>query len=203
MIRSPLLATATAVSLGLSYAALAYVVLKHKTPRAVPAAFHSSAAPGATPVPATADGPLPYSPRLTMPVLGLDPRTLHSNFDEARGGHRHEAIDILAPRGTPVLAVADGVVKKLFHSIPGGITVYQYDASETLCFYYAHLDGYAPGLAEGQVLKQGDPVGFVGTTGNAPANTPHLHFAVYRLPAGKEWWKGTPIDPYPLLVGST
>ena len=142
-------------------------------------------------------GPRP----LAMPVEGIDPSTIHDTFDEMRGGatRRHEALDILAPRGTRVLATDDGSVKKLFTSVPGGLTVYQYDPDSRFCYYYAHLDAYASGLHEGQILKRGDLIGYVGTTGNAPKDTPHLHFAVIRLDPDRRWWTGTPIDPYPLL----
>ncbi len=135
-----------------------------------------------------------------MPIEGLTPRDLRDSFDEIHGGHRHEAIDILEPRGTPILAVDDGTIRKLFHSVPGGITIYQFDASETLCYYYAHLDRYADGLAEGQRVGRGDRIGYVGTSGNAPPETPHLHFAIYRLGPEKNWWQGVAIDPYPLLI---
>ncbi len=136
-----------------------------------------------------------------MPVAGVDPRALHDNFSETRSGTRlHEALDILAPRGTPVLAADAGAVRKLFTSVPGGLTVYEFDLEEGYCYYYAHLDRYAPGLHEGQLLRRGDLIGFVGTTGNAPKDTPHLHFAVSRLDPDKRWWTGTPVDPYPLLV---
>ena len=136
-----------------------------------------------------------------MPVAGIDPSTIHDSFDEMRGGatRRHDALDILAPRGTNVVATDDGTVKKLFTSVAGGLTVYQYDPDERYCYYYAHLDAYAAGLHEGQILRRGDLVGYVGTTGNAPKETPHLHFAVIRLDPDKRWWTGTPIDPYPLL----
>ena len=140
------------------------------------------------------------SPRLVLPIAGLSRGDLRDSFDEVHSGHRHEAIDILAPRGTPVLAVADGTIRKLFHSVPGGITVYEFDPAETLCFYYAHLDRYADGLGEGQQVRAGDRIGYVGTSGNAPPETPHLHFAISRLGTDKRWWQGTPIDPYPLLV---
>jgi murein DD-endopeptidase MepM/ murein hydrolase activator NlpD len=135
-----------------------------------------------------------------MPIAGLSPADLRESFDEVHSGHRHEAIDILAPRGTPVRAVADGTIRKLFHSVPGGITVYEFDRGETVCYYYAHLDRYAEGLAEGQRVRAGDTIGYVGTSGNAPPGTPHLHFAVSRLGPEKRWWQGTPIDPYPLLL---
>jgi murein DD-endopeptidase MepM/ murein hydrolase activator NlpD len=146
-------------------------------------------------------GTAPPPHELSMPVAGVDPRTLNDNFSETRSGTRqHEALDILAPRGTPVLAAGAGIVRKLFTSVPGGLTVYEFDLEERYCYYYAHLDRYAPALHEGQVLRKGDLVGYVGTTGNAPKGTPHLHFAVSRLDPDKKWWTGTPIDPYPLLV---
>lgn len=135
---------------------------------------------------------------LRLPVEGFELARLRDNFAEQRGARVHEAIDLLAPRGTPVVAVDDGVVKKLFTSAAGGLTVYQYDPGETYAYYYAHLDRYAEGLAEGRFLKKGDRVGYVGTTGNAPPGTPHLHFTIYKLPADKRWWQGTPINPYPL-----
>lgn len=150
-----------------------------------------------------ADSNLPVRP-LIIPVAGAQRSALHDMFNEQRGsGRRHEAIDILAPRGTPVLATDDGTVKKLFTSVPGGLTVYQYDPDQRYCYYYAHLDSYASGLHEGQSLRRGDLVGYVGTTGNAPKDTPHLHFAIFLLDADKRWWKGTPINPYPVLMSST
>jgi murein DD-endopeptidase MepM/ murein hydrolase activator NlpD len=135
---------------------------------------------------------------LGLPVEGLTGSQLRDTFADARSGHRHEALDVLAPRGTPVRAVDDGRVVKLFNSVRGGITVYQFDPTETFCYYYAHLDGYAPGLMEGAHLTRGAVVGFVGTTGNAPPNTPHLHFAVFKLGPEKHWWEGTPINPFPI-----
>jgi peptidoglycan LD-endopeptidase LytH len=144
-----------------------------------------------------AAGPPPL--RLAMPIAGIDPGKINDTFEERRGGHKHEALDILAPRGTPVVAVAEGNVARLFNSKQGGLSVYQFDNSRTWCYYYAHLERYAPGLKEGTLLRKGDVLGFVGTTGNAPANTPHLHFAVFRLGPEKKWWKGTAIDPLPLL----
>jgi len=98
-----------------------------------------------------------------------------------------------------VLAAADGKIVKLFDSKPGGHTVYQFDPSGTYAYYYAHLDAYAPGLKEGQEVHRGDLLGYVGTSGNADPNTPHLHFAVFQLTPEKEWWKGTALNPYPLL----
>ena len=137
---------------------------------------------------------------LTLPVQGIDRSKLHSNFDEMRGGTRkHEALDILAPRNTPVLAVEDGKIARLFLSDAGGITIYQYDPSMTFVYYYAHLERYASGLKEGQPVSKGDVIGYVGTTGNAPRDTPHLHFAIFRMTDDKKWWQGTAIDPYSVL----
>lgn len=138
--------------------------------------------------------------QLIVPVQGVDPSSIVSNYDDDRGSDRkHEALDILAPRGTPVLAVEGGRIVKLFTSARGGLTVYQFDPSEQFCYYYAHLDAYAPGLAEGQTVTQGQTIGFVGTTGNAPKNTPHLHFAINKLGEQKKWWDGTPLDPATVL----
>jgi len=154
----------------------------------------------APPEPAPAETtPSIGAPKLAMPIAGVDPSTLHSNFSEARGGHVHEALDIMTPRGTPVLAVAEGNVVKLFNSKPGGLTVYQFDNTQKWCFYYAHLDRYAEGLKEGMLLRKGEVLGYAGSTGDAAPNAPHLHFAVFELGPEKSWWKGTAIDPLPLL----
>jgi murein DD-endopeptidase MepM/ murein hydrolase activator NlpD len=136
---------------------------------------------------------------LRMPIAGVDPNTLRSNFSEARGGHAHEALDIMSPRGTPVVAVAEGNVVKLFTSKQGGLTVYQFDNSRTWCYYYAHLDHYAPGLTEGMLLRKGEVLGYVGSTGDASADAPHLHFAIFQLGPDKNWWQGTAVDPLPVL----
>lgn len=144
----------------------------------------------------------PPSVQLSMPLADVDPAQLHDEFNDARGaGRGHEAIDIPAPLGTPVLAVDAGVVAKLFTSVRGGLTVYQFDTPGELAYYYAHLDAYAEGLVEGQVLARGDLIGYVGFTGNANPAAPHLHFAVFRLGPEKLWWKGEAINPYPLLGG--
>ena len=134
--------------------------------------------------------------RLALPLTGLDVRQLRDSFGDPRDGGAHEALDIPAPRGTHVVAVEDGVVARLFTSARGGLTVYQYDSGSTYCYYYAHLDSYAPGLREGLRLRRGDLIGFVGTTGNAPPGTPHLHFAIFRLGTPPRWWEGTPVNPY-------
>jgi murein DD-endopeptidase MepM/ murein hydrolase activator NlpD len=150
---------------------------------------------------ASAPGPHTDDPVTVMiPVAGIVTTDLRDTFVEARTGHVHGAIDILAPRGTPVVAAIDGHIRKLFTSRAGGLTIYQSDPDETRMFYYAHLDRYADGLAEGARVTRGTVIGYVGTTGNAPINTPHLHFAIAVLPPTKEWWKGTAIDPYPILV---
>ena len=139
---------------------------------------------------------------LIIPVDGVTVDHLKSGFNESRGGgfRVHHALDILAPRGTPVRAAVSGTIRKLFASGAGGITIYEFDRDEKRCYYYAHLDRYSNFLHEGQVVAQGDVIGYVGTTGNAPANTPHLHFAISILPPTKEWWKGDPINPYPILM---
>ena len=136
---------------------------------------------------------------LEVPVEGVRRDQLTRQFDDARGGRRHEALDILAPHGTPVKAVEGGRIARLFQSKAGGITIYQFDPSQTYCYYYAHLDHYAEGLREGDQIRRGQVIGYVGTTGNAPKNTPHLHFAVFRLNEQKRWWEGTPIDPFDVL----
>ena len=137
---------------------------------------------------------------LLIPVQGIKPEQLTRTFSERRGADRaHEAIDILAPMNTPVLAVEGGTVARLFYSKAGGITIYQFDPASRFCYYYAHLDHYADGLREGQTLKRGQVIGYVGVSGNAPKNTPHLHFAVFRLTEAKRWWEGVPVDPYDVL----
>ena len=137
---------------------------------------------------------------LTLPVQGIKREQLRDTFHEMRGAsRRHEAIDILAPRNTPVFAVEDGEIAKLFVSVAGGITIYQFDPDEEYVYYYAHLDKYAAGLKEGDDIKRGQIIGYVGTTGNAPRDTPHLHFAIFKMTDEKRWWQGTPIDPYSVL----
>ncbi|WP_312510523.1 M23 family metallopeptidase [Massilia sp.] len=139
--------------------------------------------------------------KLLVPVQGIKAAQLSDTFDQARGEQRrHEALDIMAPQGTPVIAAADGKVVKLFQSKPGGLTVYQFDPTEQYAYYYAHLDRYAEGVTEGKELKRGDLVGYVGVTGNSDPNAPHLHFALVQLTPEKQWWKGTPINPYPLMT---
>jgi murein DD-endopeptidase MepM/ murein hydrolase activator NlpD len=179
-----------------------------RTPQAAP----EPAPPRATPSPnadpaAPAPGPASSSEAdelkrrgLAIPVEGVKSEQLVESFSDERSGTRvHEALDILAPRNTPVKAVEDGTIARLFFSKAGGITIYQFDPTEQFCYYYAHLERYADGLQEGDHVTKGQLLGYVGTSGNAPKNTPHLHFAVFRLTAAKHWWEGTPIDPYTVL----
>ena len=128
---------------------------------------------------------------------------LRNTFDDGRDGDKrgHEAIDIMAARGTPVLAADDGRIAKLFLSEPGGITVYRLDPSGQFAYYYAHLERYADGLAEGQTVRREAVLGYVGATGNASPDAPHLHFALFRLGPEKQWWKGEPINPFAYLGG--
>lgn len=138
--------------------------------------------------------------QLLVPVEGIGRGQLVQTFKDPRSGARvHEAIDILAPRNTPVYAVEDGTIARLFTSRAGGITLYQYDPSNKYVYYYAHLERYADGLTEGGALRRGQVIGYVGTSGNAPPNTPHLHFAIFELTDAKRWWEGTPIDPFLVL----
>jgi murein DD-endopeptidase MepM/ murein hydrolase activator NlpD len=136
---------------------------------------------------------------LKVPVDGVDRDDLVDTFTDARGSRSHEALDIIAPRNTKVLAVEDGRIQKLFTSKAGGLTIYQFDPTGTFAYYYAHLDRYADGLREGQIVEAGDPIGYVGSTGNASPDAPHLHFAIFRLTPERQWWKGKAINPYPIL----
>ncbi len=139
-------------------------------------------------------------PHLTVaPIEGLRASELHDSFAERRGAGPHEAIDIMEPRGTPVRAVVDGVIAKLFLSKPGGNTIYLFDRQGVYCYYYAHLDHYAAGLHEGQQVSAGDVIAYVGSTGDANPAAPHLHFTIFELGPEKHWWQGTAINPYPIL----
>lgn len=167
-----------------------------------PAAEPSVAATDATALPA-APVPMPREPKLLLPVAGVKASQLSDTFTDARGqGRSHDAIDIMAPTGTPVFAVEDGTIAKLFDSKPGGLTIYHFDVAKQLAYYYGHLDRYAEGLAEGQAVKRGDVIGYVGYTGNASPEAPHLHFAIFILGPEKQWWKGTPVNPYRYLGGT-
>lgn len=136
---------------------------------------------------------------LLVPVAGIAPGQLADQFTQGRGERKHEAIDILAPAGTPVVAVDDGRITKLFTSKPGGLTIYQYDPQGRLAYYYAHLQRYAEGLREGQQVRRGEVIGYVGASGNADPAAPHLHFAVFRLGNPPRWWEGEAVNPWPAL----
>lgn len=161
----------------------------------------ASATP-APPAPGGVSSPDLDRRNLLLPVQGIRPEQLQNTFEDSRSGGRvHNAIDIIAPRNTPVLAVEDGRIAKLFTSKQGGLTIYQFDPSEAYAYYYAHLDRYADGLKEGAMLRRGQVIGYVGVTGNAGPDNPHLHFAIYRLTPEKRWWEGDPINPFSILGG--
>ena len=174
-------------------------------------AFNSGAF--TTPEPRQAE-PQPTPPRaeleigpsgIAIPVAGIKPEALADTYTQSRsGGARvHNAIDIMAPHGTPVVAAAPGTVEKIYDSKGGGgLTVYVRSPDGQWMFYYAHLQAYAPGLKEGQAVKQGDAIGTVGSTGNANPAGPHLHFAINKMGEGEKWYDGTPVNPYPLLAGN-
>lgn len=155
-------------------------------------------APPAAPAPVAKGGPRD----LIVPVAGVPRSRLRSSWGDARGGgtRTHHGIDIMAPSGTAVLAAADGRVEKLFHSRLGGTTLYQRSADGGWVYYYAHLAGYAPGMAAGRMLRAGDTIGYVGDTGDAGPGNYHLHFAITRMRAGEGWWQGNDVDPYPILA---
>jgi peptidoglycan LD-endopeptidase LytH len=145
---------------------------------------------------------IPADVTIGLPLASLKPSDVQDTFDHSRGAgeRRHEATDIMAPKGTPVIAVDNGIIKKLFNSQAGGLTIYQFDTLERYAYYYAHLDGYAPGLKEGMLVKKGDLIGYVGVTGNSDPNGPHLHFAIFQLGPEKRWYEGTALNPYPALM---
>jgi len=147
----------------------------------------------------------PSAEALIVPVLGVERAQLRDNWGESRGGgtREHHALDIPAARGTPVLAAADGTVEKIFESVPGGHTIYVRLRGGDVVHYYAHLDAYAAGLQEGQQVRQGQPIGTVGSSGDASPDAPHLHFEVKTVQPGERWWQGTNVNPYPLLAGNS
>lgn len=155
-------------------------------------------ATAAVPADATA---VAHMQSLYFPVAGMDSSRLDDSFDDPRdgGARRHRAIDIMAPRGTPVLSAGDGRVLRMSKSSKGGITLYATDLEDRFVYYYAHLDRYHPGVYAGKPLMRGDTLGYVGTTGNAPENVPHLHFQIMLMPSDRKYWDGEPINPYPLL----
>lgn len=147
---------------------------------------------------ATDDPALPElrAKRLLLPIERADVAKMKGSFVEVHNGHPHEAVDILAPRGTPIHAVEDGTIAKLFESKPGGHTIYEYDPTGRYCYYYAHLDRYVEGLRDRAQVRRGQVIGYVGTSGDAPRGTPHLHFTIIELKAPGRWWQGRAIDPY-------
>jgi murein DD-endopeptidase MepM/ murein hydrolase activator NlpD len=145
----------------------------------------------------------PASSGLVIPVQGIAAGQLYDSFDEVRGeGRRHSAIDITAAIGTPVVAAAFGQVEKLFDSEAGGHTIYVRSPNGRLIYYYAHLDRYAEGLREGDLVARGQPIGTVGISGNADPNAPHLHFEIKQMAPGEAWYQGRAVNPYPLLAGN-
>nr|WP_257644292.1 M23 family metallopeptidase [Luteimonas salinisoli] len=174
---------------------------KHGEPGLAPGARRQPAPRPTVPaMPATAAG----SGGLLVPVQGVARSALLDTYSDARGrGRRHDAIDIMAPAGTPVLAVADGHVEKLFDSERGGLTIYQFEPGGRYAYYYGHLQAYAPGLEEGQALRRGQVIGTVGSSGNADVEAPHLHFAIFRLGPERNWWQGEPVNPFPFLRDGT
>lgn len=159
-------------------------------------------APGKAPV-AVAEGLVVGPAGLAIPVEGVKPDELVDTFTAERAAGRvHDAMDIMAAEGTPVIAAAPGTVEKLYFSKGGGgNTIYIRSDDRKWIYYYAHLQGYAPGLQEGRHVKQGQVIAWVGHTGDASPNGPHLHFAINQMAPGQHWWEGDPINPYPLLAG--
>lgn len=165
-----------------------------------------TATPGIDPSrrePAAIAGAERSSADLLIPVQGTSAAELTDTFVDARSeGRSHDAIDIMAAAGTPVIAVADGHIEKLFDSARGGLTIYQFEPRGRYAYYYAHLQRYADGLAEKQSIKRGQVIGYVGSTGNADPTAPHLHFAIFVLGPERRWSEGTAINPYPALTRS-
>jgi murein DD-endopeptidase MepM/ murein hydrolase activator NlpD len=193
-----LLATGMAAGLALSAAGIAawLVVRPRLAARPVVPTAATTAAPDAATL---ANAEELRGRHLEFPVEGFPREKLVDTFGDPRTGHMHEASDILAPRNTPVRAVETGTIARLLTNASGGITIYQLDPSERFVYYYAHLERYADGLREGQKVDRGQVIGYVGTTGNAPRNTPHLHFAIFRVVDQRQWWSGAPINPYLVL----
>lgn len=193
-------------------AACARPVLYYPTPEsagvsgAQPAPSAASPAPPFSPAPTTttlaSDVEYLISRRILLPVAGADVAKLEDSFNEGRDGDRtHRAIDILAPRGTPILSADDGKILRMTTSTLGGITMYTVDSETRLVYYYAHMDHYNDAMSPGRSIVRGDTLGFVGTTGNAPKDIPHLHFQIMRWAADGKYWNGEPIDPYEPLGG--
>lgn len=167
-------------------------------PARPPATSHGAVIPDGVPL---ADYDYLRQRRIRVPVADVELARIPDSFDDARDGKRlHHAVDILAPKGTPVLAADDGRILKLRTGGAGGITIYAVDPESRFVYYYAHLDRRRKGINEGDRVEKGDTIGFVGTTGNAPKDTPHLHFQIMLMPPDHKWWTGIPVDPRPLFV---
>ena len=179
-------------------------------PAPIVAASPVADVPAESPAPVLAGAPPPSSAAdvaslraltLLVPVRGVPPTRIEDSFDAPRdGGRRHDAVDILAPRGTPVLSASDGTVRRVGTNALGGNVVWVADPQEHYAFYYAHLDRFAAGLKVGESVRRGTVLGYVGTTGNAPPNVPHLHFQIVRITDAKSWWSGPPVNPAPYLA---
>ncbi len=139
---------------------------------------------------------------LEVPIAGVARNALVDSWGDPRdnGLRPHHGIDIMAPQMTPVRAAAPGTIEKLFLSAAGGTTLYLRTAQRDWTLYYAHLAGYAPGVHEGQVVRTGDLLGYVGDTGNAGAGNFHLHFGMMRTTSDQHWYQGEDVDPYPYLA---
>lgn len=149
------------------------------------------------------EGTLAMGAALAIPVRGIGPEQLRDTYNDPRSGGRvHNAIDIMAPQGSPVLAAADGVIHRLRTGGLGGITIYQLGEDGRTLLYYAHLERYAAGIREGQRVRRGEVIAYVGDTGNAGRGNYHLHFSVGRLSSMERWWESENVNPYPLLTGS-
>jgi murein DD-endopeptidase MepM/ murein hydrolase activator NlpD len=140
-----------------------------------------------------------YSKELIMPTQGIKPSTLLNTY-RISGGSHHRATDIMAPRNTPLVAVTDATVHRMYHGKTAGISVYLLDENGSILYYYAHLSRYAEGLKEGMSVKKGDVIGYVGTTGNAKGRLPHVHFSIFKAPNPKRWWKVAALNPYYVLT---
>lgn len=195
---------ATATITSVAWILFGSLWLSHTVPPPSPSAPMMAAAAPSAEKSASAPTALANAAGLIIPVAGIKPNQLSDTFTDARGGgtRLHEALDIMAPRGAPVIAAAAGTVEKLFHSNNGGNTIYVRSPDRKTIHYYAHLDRYADGLHEGQIVSQGEVIGAVGSTGDANPDAPHLHFEIMQTTPEAKWYEpATSIDPYPLLTG--
>jgi peptidoglycan LD-endopeptidase LytH len=174
--------------------------LAARTPRAAAGRPPSRETGASPPAALAADYERLRARRLLLPLADLDASSLQDSFRDSRSGHVHEAIDILAPQGTPVRAVDDGVIRRLMNSDRGGLTIYQVDPTGTFAYVYAHLSRYAAFITEGKTVRRGEVLGSVGHTGNASASAPHLHLAILKLRDPERWWDGTALNPYQVFA---